>query len=428
MAFWKKKDEEFDEDELELLDMYDVIQQAKEEQKALEIKRAEERRLEAIRRKEEEERLAEEARIAEEKRIAEEARIAEEVRIAEEKRRREIEARLEEEARVFNEAKKAVEARLARKVLVGEDGKSFDDEAYEEVKREDLFICKIPDKEMKDPHLFLGKQDKKFCLGWHMDDGEMDVFFYSRNKQIRATEFLESIAMEYGKASGNETFAQATLSKLLFKVLGKEANDDSANEFLTEKSNEYFNECDWLYTLGMVDDEYVKSMRKYKKKNTPWAFVKTTDILPRGEKFKIKMLENETEVELVANDNTYIMIGIKGEIYNITADKFEASYTATTEEFDICGIMPMYLPTVFACVTNKRISLDDKAHVCYPKEQRAIYAKQLEKKTKVFSIYNNGEYFVGKFGDYLVVREDDYEDVYIVQKEIFGESYEKAID
>ena len=178
----------------------------------------------------------------------------------------------------------------------------------------------------------------------------------------------------------------------------------------------------------MVDDSYLTQMSKYKKRYIPWAYIKTTDIIPRGEKFRMKMLENESEVEIIADDSVYIMIGIKGEIYNISAEKFDATYKQTYELFDICNIMPMYLPTVYSCVTNRRISLGDKAHLCYPRNGNMIYAKQLERKTKVFTKYNEGEYFVGKPGDYLVVRADDLDDVYIVQKEIFGESYEKAID
>lgn len=429
MAFWNKKNDyelfEYGDEELELMDMYDAIERAKEERKELEKRLAEEAKLAAKKRAEEEARIAEE----EARRAEEEARIAEEVRKAEEERRREIEANLAEQARLFEEAKKELESRMAKKVILDDEGKSFENDSVSEARREDVLLLEVPEKSMKDPHFFLGKQADKYALGWHIDEeGELDVFFYSRDKQIRALEIMESIAMEYGKATGNATYASAKLSKLLFKVLGVPVEGASAIAFLNEKLDLYFNDCNWIYTLGMVDEDFLSGMSKYKKKKKPWAFVRTTDILPRGEKFRIKMLENESEVELEANETTYIMIGVKGEVYNISADKFAESYDQTYEMFDICEITPIYLPSVYSCVTNKRISLDDKAYVCQPKENRVIYAKQLEKKTKLFTIYNKGEYFVGKVGDYLVVREDDHEDVYIVQKEIFGETYEKAID
>ncbi len=429
MAFWNKKNDyemiEYTDEELELMNMYDAIERAKEERKELEKKLAEERRIAAEKRKEEEaKRAAEEAR-----RLEEEARIAEEIRKAEEARQREIAARLEEEARIFDEAKKAVEVKLARKAILQDDSVNFSTDEIKEVTRNDIGVYSLSRSDMKNPHLCLGKKDKKFALGWYIDeDGEVQVYFYSHDKQIRALEFMEFMVAEYGKATGNATYAQTTLSKLVFKVLGRPVDEENVEGFLEEKVTEYFTEYDWMYTLGMVDDAFLQNMRKYKKKNIPWAYVRTTDILPKGEKFRIKMLENESEVELTSNEATYIMIGIKGEVYNIAADKFADSYETTYEMFDICDITPIYLPSVYSCVTNKRISLDDKAYVCTPKENRRIYAKQLERRTKVFSVYNNGEYFVGKMGDYLVVREDDHEDVYIVQKEIFSETYEKVID
>lgn len=35
------------------------------------------------------------------------------------------------------------------------------------------------------------------------------------------------------------------------------------------------------------------------------------------------------------------------------------------------------------------------------------------------------DYFLGREGDYLVAREDDMMDMYVIQKEIFTQTYEK---
>ena len=36
------------------------------------------------------------------------------------------------------------------------------------------------------------------------------------------------------------------------------------------------------------------------------------------------------------------------------------------------------------------------------------------------------EYFLGRPGDYLAVRLDDITDIYVIQRDIFAETYEKV--
>ncbi len=387
MGFWKKKKE--DAEDLEIMDMLEQIQKEKEEK---EEKEAEELRKAEELKKAEEERVAEEARRIEEEKIVEEKRIAEELRRAEEERL----AKEQEEKDVL------------------------------EAKEKDLIdIIEIPDEFMENVKVFLETHNTKYVVGWKICDGDVLAYFYSNNKEIRATEFLNFIVGEYDNAQGDAEYAKATIPKLLFRVLLSDVNETTVKKYLEKKIQEYYNECDWIRTDGMVNQTFLKQMGKCKKKRIPWAFVRTVDILPNGEKFRIRMLENESEIELTASDNVYIMIGIKGEIYNITEEKFIMTYLETKEEFDICEIMPVYMPVIYACKSGKKVSIDDKAHLCYPKSSKMVYAKELERRTKVFSLYNKGEYFVGNQGDYLIVREDDINDVYIIQRDIFEETYEK---
>ena len=85
-----------------------------------------------------------------------------------------------------------------------------------------------------------------------------------------------------------------------------------------------------------------------------------------------------------------------------------------------------YIPEVLSGKNNEYISLDDKAYLCYPKSEKKIYVSKIEKRTKIFSEHNKGEYFVGRTGDYMAVREDDVSDIYIIQREIFEQTYEKV--
>ena len=51
---------------------------------------------------------------------------------------------------------------------------------------------------------------------------------------------------------------------------------------------------------------------------------------------------------------------------------------------------------------------------------------ELKKRAKVFRINKDDEYFAGNKGDYIVARGDDLKDIYIIQGEIFRETYTGA--
>ena len=84
-----------------------------------------------------------------------------------------------------------------------------------------------------------------------------------------------------------------------------------------------------------------------------------------------------------------------------------------------------YLPEVELLPDGEYVALDEIAKLCYPKSGNGIYCKELECRTKVFPVNGNDEYYLGNQGDYLAVRLDDSTDLYIIQKEIFGNTYEE---
>ena len=265
-------------------------------------------------------------------------------------------------------------------------------------------------------------------LLWARDSEDIKVVFLSNDKSIRAIEFMDYLVGTYAMINGNEIKAEAIISKMFLKVLMSEIEVLGVEEFLKKKVELYFTECQWIYA-----DEYSKEYRKeilsyqrYKKKIVSWAYVKTTNIVNKGEKIKMKSLENESGIVVTASDDLYIMIGCRGEIYSIDRLKFEQTYDVSDKILDVYEQMINYMPEVKACSDNRYISIDDLAYLCYPKKQKGIYATQLKTRTKVFNSQNNGEYFVGRKGDYLAVREDDLTDIYIIQRDIFYQTYESV--
>lgn len=243
----------------------------------------------------------------------------------------------------------------------------------------------------------------------------------SNDKSVRALEFINYILNGYGITSGGARAARGEISRLIIDADSVE-NGIDAETLIEKMSIKYFKETKVINSAS--DKIALDEMQHYIKKNIPWAFVRTTDICTEGTKLCIKSLENTSGVIVTASDSLYIMIGNRGEIYDIKREKFENSYVETDEKLDIFESMLDFIPAIINVESGEYESIDELAHMCYPKAGKGIYAKELESRTKVFGVNNNSEYFIGEKGDYLAVRTDDIKDVYIIKKDIFSDTYE----
>jgi len=254
---------------------------------------------------------------------------------------------------------------------------------------------------------------------------ELMVTCISQTHRIRALEFLDYIFGSFGLLSGEERFAQGQLSKVLLNVHIKDEGISRPIEFFMARANEYFSEseCIMAGTYVKENPDVLVNMTSYRKKSVPWAFVKTTDIAPEKTKISLRTLENDSGVDIISSEKKYIMIGCLGEVYDIQEEKFLKTYDKSEEKLDIFESFFNYIPAVEITDTSEYVAIDELAHLCYPKSDSGIYAKRLEKRTRVFR-KGGVDYFVGSEGDYLVIRKDDYQDIYIVKEEIFYRTYE----
>ena len=117
----------------------------------------------------------------------------------------------------------------------------------------------------------------------------------------------------------------------------------------------------------------------------------------------------------------YLMIGIEGEIYPITAEKLVNSYQATG--FDFQGHFE-YEPSIRNLATDeiKRVMPYAKT-VISPSGSSRIYAKMLDHNVKLFTAWDDDKYYSGGPGDYIAVREDDPHDIYVISGRLFDDLY-----
>lgn len=268
----------------------------------------------------------------------------------------------------------------------------------------------------------------KYLLLIYEEHNQAQVLFVSGSKQIRAVEILEYMLSEFGLVKGDAGKATGVVSLAILRSQMSDAETATTADYFAKVIDGYIENttCIVADEYAVQNENHIKNLPLYSKRKTKWAVVKSTDIVNEGEVFTIKSLENESGENIVAGKAVCIMIGCRGEIYHISAEKFNNTYELSTEKLDIFEEMLDFIPEVQLVETGEYISVDDKARICYPKNNIKIHAEQLKGRTKIFQGDGSGNYFLGRTGDYMAVRADDIRDIYIIQKEIFESTYEKC--
>lgn len=272
------------------------------------------------------------------------------------------------------------------------------------------------------------KLNCKYVLVLFEAQDEKRMVLFSSSKETRAIELVDYLIPQFGLSKGDAQVAYGRIAKTILnvKIQTLDLTDDMI--YFQNRVVEYFEGCDLIEPVSYKEkhETEILELTQFVKKKIAWAFVPTGNIVRPGTKLRIKSLENANGNEVVAGEDSIIMIGVRGEVYDMKREKFERTYEATNEPLDVFEQMMDYIPEIETVETGEFITLDEIAKLCYPKRDIAIYAKQLTKRTKVFPTYANGDYFLGLEGDYLAIRPDDLTDMYIIRKDIFEETYESC--
>ncbi|MDR1615993.1 MAG: DHH family phosphoesterase [Syntrophomonadaceae bacterium] len=250
-----------------------------------------------------------------------------------------------------------------------------------------------------------------YCLQRH----GIKLSVRSGAREIMASEIAGHICRGAGSGGGNIEKAGGYIG---FKELAEISGGTAPEDYLKNRVKNYLDS----YTLIYAGNNSVNfgAMPLYKKLPLPAGYAKSTDIFPEGSKITVRTLEGD--IDTVADKDTYLMIGIQGEVYPILREKFENGYTVSDNKY---LRKAEYIPTVLNRVTGERAEITPAAKSCIPREGKIVRAEMLAKDTKVFSYWDTERYFYGGKGDYLVANEGDYGDCYIVGRDIFAESYER---
>ncbi len=253
------------------------------------------------------------------------------------------------------------------------------------------------------------------CLIFNENAGGYKFSVRSCALDVAANELAAFLAADIGSGGGHLTKAGGFISRAKYEALYP---DITPERFFTEKIGEYCRGYDIIRYTDDIQD--IGSFRRYRKLPAEYGYVKTTDLFPAGTECKVRTLEGD--VFITTAEDIYIMIGYKGEVYPVEKSVFETKYTDTgmpfTGEFE-------YTPNVINIKEGKQYKLMPHAKKCVSGAGSVILARPLNKYTKVFTRWDYEGYMCGANGDYLCYMENDLHDVYVINREIFGITYEE---
>lgn len=237
-------------------------------------------------------------------------------------------------------------------------------------------------------------------------------------REVNASELANYLTKGIGSGGGHYEKAGGFISERLFR----EKYSLNAEGYFNTKMTEYFDTYEIITAKNY--EANISEMSLYKKKAMPIGCVKAKDVLPLGTPITVRSLEGDSD--LIIEDDLYIMIGIKGEVYPSREEKLKRTNNILDKKYvySECVIDNTYIPTIKNRITGQNLLITDYAKVCIPTGEVKIYAKQLTRGIKVFTAWDKEKYMLGQPGDYLAVRTDDMHDIYIIEQKIFGLTYE----
>ncbi|MCL2355966.1 MAG: DHH family phosphoesterase [Defluviitaleaceae bacterium] len=195
---------------------------------------------------------------------------------------------------------------------------------------------------------------------------------------------------------------------------------DILDDYILARATEYFTSYELVDAANHGLD--ISKMKMYRKLKIAVGHVHSSDVFPAGTPVIIRALEGDETI--IAADDIYFMVGILGEVYPITAEKFARGYALSQAPSDIKINELEYRPTVRSGITGEVKELADFIRPCTARGEVRVFVAPLSRYTKVFTKWSPDSYMYGREGDFIVVREDDVNDAYIIREDIFYLTYE----
>lgn len=248
------------------------------------------------------------------------------------------------------------------------------------------------------------------CVAFYESPEEIKYSVRSCSKEVHANELAQYIAKDVGGGGGHLRKAGGTIIPDLIGI--------PARDLIIGRLEEYHEEFSVLYAKDTIVD--TKYMKKYAKQEQVVGTVKLSEVFEIGTEVELRTMEGD--IDVIIQDDTYLMIGIEGEIYPITEEKLKRSYNLMpfqyTRKYE-------YEPNIRNRKTGEKKYVMPYAKSCTAIAKSTILAQPLNQTIKLFTAWDDEKYYTGVPGDYIAVRPDDPHDIYIINKDIFPMLYKE---
>jgi phosphoglycolate phosphatase len=246
--------------------------------------------------------------------------------------------------------------------------------------------------------------------------GDVKYSVRTSTREVKASELAAWLAEGIGSGGGHREKAGGYIAGGKYK---DRFGDKAVSAYVTERIRDYLASCviiDCADPASLPGGSDLAEMRTYRKLPTRLGFVPCRKLFSGQCELQLRMLEGDMDIQ--ADEDTVLMIGILGEVYPIEQRKFMESYQVTAEAFtpDL-----HYAPTALNKNTGTRLSLLDFAETCLSLSTGTVSAMRLHRRVKVFTRWDSENYFSGNPGDWIVARSPD--DFYVVTADVFGKIY-----
>ena len=249
------------------------------------------------------------------------------------------------------------------------------------------------------------------CIAYYVSDREIKFSVRSCSVGTNANELAAFIADGIGGGGGHIRKAGGSIVPDLI--------DKPAKEVIYERLSQYFSKYQVLHAKETVLD--MTGMKQYKKLEQILGTVKLTELFDVGTAVEIRTMEGD--INIIVKPDTYIMIGVEGEIYPITEEKLKKSYNQMPFKY---SREYAYEPVVKNLKTGEKKQVLPFAKSCTSIGSSSIYARPLTNSVKLFTAWDDERYYKGEPGDYIAVRPDDEHDIYIISNKVFDKLYKEA--
>ncbi|MGN1186878.1 MAG: bifunctional oligoribonuclease/PAP phosphatase NrnA [Lachnospiraceae bacterium] len=252
------------------------------------------------------------------------------------------------------------------------------------------------------------------CIIFSECDGGYKLSIRSCEAEVAANELAAYLTADIGNGGGHTDKAGGFINQ---KKYEEKYEDILIDSYIFKRVEQYYDSFEVVYAKDGISD--LSEYALYKKKPYIYGYVRTTDLFEAGTECRIRTYEGD--VFVTSDEDTYLMIGFFGEVYPIQKEAFEKKYTPLDESFNKSF---EYEPSVRSLKHDKNFGILEYAKQCRSMGSE-VYARLLDKPTKVFSRWDYDTYMYGDEGDYICCSCMDLNDIYIVKKEVFEEIYEQ---